>query len=310
MLDVIMVTYNQHNYIKQAIESVLSQKTTFPFRLIISDDFSTDGTGKICQSYYEKYPQKIIYNSNEYNIGLVKNYDRAFKFSNSKYISILEGDDYWTDPLKLQKQFDILQSKRNVGLVHCNYQILEKDKLRLAYPKGSKQYQGQCYHQLFLRNAIGPLTVSFRRELFLKYVDFNYFIENEFSFIDYPIWLEIAAHSDLYYLPDPVAVYRINSGSISHPETFIKREKFSETGFKIKKYFYNKYPIEGISLEDIVSFNYYKLILAAIKFDEYEKAKYYSKFVKPKSFKQFIKIRIAKSILLIRLSKKFRLIKT
>jgi glycosyltransferase involved in cell wall biosynthesis len=107
-----MVTYNHEHYIIQAIESVLMQITNFDFHLFIGEDCSTDNTYFICKNYADKYPDKITLFSHSKNIGAFQNAQIIYKAcfeSESKYVAMLEGDDYWTDPKKLQKQVDFLE---------------------------------------------------------------------------------------------------------------------------------------------------------------------------------------------------------
>ena len=113
LVSIACVTYNQVNYIRDAIEGFLMQKTTFPFEIIIHDDASTDGTDRIIKEYELKYPNLIstIYQTeNQFSKG-VRSISATFVFPicQGKYIAKCEGDDYWTDPLKLQKQVDFLE---------------------------------------------------------------------------------------------------------------------------------------------------------------------------------------------------------
>ena len=110
MLTVVTITYNHEQYIHQCIEGILAQKTSFPVEYIIADDCSTDGTRAICEEYARNYPDIIRLVSSSANVGAVENEQRAFLAAKGKYIATCEGDDYWTDPLKLQKQVDFLES--------------------------------------------------------------------------------------------------------------------------------------------------------------------------------------------------------
>ena len=112
LVAVYMITYNHENYIAQAIDSVLTQKTTFPIKIFIGEDCSTDRTAAICLKYKEKNPGKIEVTFNKQNIGPKNNAKQIFQacfVSGAKYIAMLEGDDYWTDPNKLQLQADFLE---------------------------------------------------------------------------------------------------------------------------------------------------------------------------------------------------------
>ncbi len=109
LVHVFMVTYNHEKFIAQAIESVLMQKTTFKYKIIIGEDCSTDRTGEIVKQYTNDYPDKIASFINKKNLGIKNNVSQVFKACTAKYIAMLEGDDYWTDPYKLQKQVDFLE---------------------------------------------------------------------------------------------------------------------------------------------------------------------------------------------------------
>jgi glycosyltransferase involved in cell wall biosynthesis len=121
-----MITYNHESYIRQAIESVLMQKTSFKYRLIIGEDCSTDLTASIVREYAEKYPEKITAIINEKNLGWVENIKQVRDVITAKYVAMLEGDDYWTDPLKLQKQVDLIE-KTNADCCNTLWKELTND---------------------------------------------------------------------------------------------------------------------------------------------------------------------------------------
>lgn len=118
LVSVCMITYNHEDYIKQSIEGVLLQKCNFSFELVIGEDCSTDNTRQICEEYSAKYPQ-INLLSSESNLGMMPNFVRTLGACSSKYIALCEGDDYWTDPKKLQKQVDFLET--NPAYVLCSH---------------------------------------------------------------------------------------------------------------------------------------------------------------------------------------------
>lgn len=117
LLSVCLITYNHVKYIEQAIESVLMQQVSFPWELIIADDFSTDGTRDILLDYKKKYPDFITLILQERNVGAGKNWLDLVNYPNAEFIAYFEGDDYWTDPNKLQKQVDFLE--KNPGYSTC-----------------------------------------------------------------------------------------------------------------------------------------------------------------------------------------------
>jgi len=106
LVSVCMITYNHEPFIRQCIDGVLMQKTNFPFFLVIGEDYSTDNTRGVCEDYFHLYPQQIKLLPSDRNLGIIPNFIRTIEACDSKYIAFCEGDDYWTDPLKLQKQVD------------------------------------------------------------------------------------------------------------------------------------------------------------------------------------------------------------
>lgn len=110
VLSVITITYDHEAYISKCIEGVLAQKTNFPIEYIIAEDCSTDNTRAICEEYVRKNPEIIHLITSDSNVGYIKNELRAMIAARGKYIAYCEGDDYWTDPQKLQKQVDFLES--------------------------------------------------------------------------------------------------------------------------------------------------------------------------------------------------------
>ncbi|MDF1549683.1 MAG: glycosyltransferase, partial [Bacteroidales bacterium] len=123
-LSVCMITYNHEKYIGQAIEGVLMQKTNFDIELLIGEDFSNDNTRNICMGYKNKYPDKIKLLLREKNIGMMRNFIQTLNTCKGKYIALCDGDDYWTDPLKLQKQVDFLEANPEYALCYHRVNIL------------------------------------------------------------------------------------------------------------------------------------------------------------------------------------------
>lgn len=116
VLSVVMITYNHEPFIAEAIEGVLMQKTTFPIELVIGEDRGTDGTRRICEEYAEKYPEIVKLLDSDQNHGPQPNFIRTYSAARGKYIAMCEGDDFFTDPNKLQKQVDFLEANPNYVL--------------------------------------------------------------------------------------------------------------------------------------------------------------------------------------------------
>jgi glycosyltransferase involved in cell wall biosynthesis len=122
-----MITYNHGPFIAQAIDSVLAQNTNFDYEIVIGEDCSTDITREICIDYQKKYPDKIKLLLNENNMGMMPNFIQTLNASKGKYIAILEGDDYWIENYKLQKQVDILEAQLEYSMVFTARNVVDKE---------------------------------------------------------------------------------------------------------------------------------------------------------------------------------------
>src|SRR5271157_958173 len=129
LVAVFMVTYNHEQFIAQAIESVMMQKTNFPYKLFIGEDCSTDGTADICRNLKSKYKDRIELHINQKNLGASPNSNQLLEVcyrSGAKYVALLEGDDYWTDKQKLQIQVAFLEANPEYGSCCHRYKVLDQ----------------------------------------------------------------------------------------------------------------------------------------------------------------------------------------
>jgi glycosyltransferase involved in cell wall biosynthesis/RimJ/RimL family protein N-acetyltransferase len=231
MVSVFMITYNHEPYIGQAIESILAQKTNFDFDIVIGEDCSTDNTRKIVLGYAEKKPGKIKPLLHEQNIGAIANQMAVFSACTGKYIAICEGDDYWTDPLKLQKQVDFLEANPEYGLVYSDFKIIDKEGNDIDQPAHKsirERYQeGYVFTELLKGNFINTCSVVFRKELMPGDI---YVSEKSWFIYDYWLWLRVATKSKIHFINEATAAYRFHDGGVSH-----------SNGFKDKRKFYNLY---------------------------------------------------------------------
>ena len=131
LVTVLVTTYNQEKYIAQALDSVLAQKTDFPFEIYVSEDCGTDGTRDILKEYARRYPQIIRLNLREKNVGISRNWYEGLCAARGDYVCTLEGDDWWLDDHKLQKQVDFLRSHPDYAAV--SHTILQTDDAGNTY---------------------------------------------------------------------------------------------------------------------------------------------------------------------------------
>ncbi len=210
-LSVFVVTYNQEQYIKQCLESILMQKTDYNFEIVIGEDCSTDNTYKICKEYAAKYPRIIKLYHNNQNYGLTKNWIETLKKCNGEFIALCEGDDYWNDSNKLQRQYDFL--KNNAGFSAVMHTVEIKDE---AYTnRRNLFYYNDIYDIKEAWNVFVPTCSLFFRNQNIA----NFFPSN---LKKYPVFggdklllLGLISQGNIKYIDLKMAVYRINSNSLS-----------------------------------------------------------------------------------------------
>lgn len=203
--------YNHAPYLRQCLNGIVMQKTKFNYEIIVHDDVSTDGSVEIIQEYIDKYPdliKPIFEAENQYSKhdGSVRRIMR--EASKGKYIAICEGDDYWSDPLKLQKQVDILENDASIGLVYSDFDLVDFNSNMLDDTSAPKRIcnikqnfrHGYIYDQLFNHSSnILSCTVLYRKNL----------ITTE-PIIDHDLFMQISKVSKISFIDEKLAVYRIN----------------------------------------------------------------------------------------------------
>lgn len=209
LLSVFMITYNHEKYIKHALESILMQKTTFPFEVIIGEDCSSDKTREICLEYQKKYPKKIRVLNNFKNLGIKKNFIRTLRECNGAYVAYLEGDDYWIDEMKLQKQVDFLENNLSYSIT-CHkakiYDMTKKEEYSLS-DVNTKDIS--TIHDLTKSNYIYANSVVFRnRPKDLIKFELDSFVA------DWVLWVFLAQFGKIKYFREEMSVYRLHDGGV------------------------------------------------------------------------------------------------
>ena len=248
MISVAITTYNHEHYISQAIDSVLWQKCDVPIEIVISDDCSTDGTSEICAQYAKKYPSKIMYIRNRTNMGLLENYKQLFKRCSGDYIAWLDGDDYWCDDEKLQKQMKVLES--GSYKMCCSDKYVEKNRIRYTSPFWTLDTLSDL---LSKGNSICTPTVLCSRDLIDRYIDGVVYVakQRKWKTVDFGIWANILHDmpKSIYFMNDVTAVYRIVDGSGSHGDSKEKSYQWDACVCDMVYYYYSLYQLRGMDIE-------------------------------------------------------------
>lgn len=274
-LTVVVTTYNQEKYIGQAIDGILMQKTDFPFKLIISNDCSTDGTLAILQEYQKNNPEIIEVINNEKNLGPMNNFINTLSIvKDSEYVALCDGDDFWTDENKLQKQVDFLDENKDFNI--CWH------KSKLFYQNGEKEEQiipqnipeVTSIEDLVNQNYIVANSVVYR----WKFNDENLkdVFPNDVAPGDYYIHLLHAQDGKIKMIDEVMSAYRRHNESMWWSNDEDKEKFILGYGRKFLNFYnsadkYMKLPPNAFYAQrkDII----YNIIVTYTKNDKFEKVK-------------------------------------
>lgn len=247
LVSVCCITYNQALYIKDALDSFLMQKTNFPFEIIIHDDASTDDTVLIIEEYQRKYPNiinLIKQDENQYRKGIKISKEFVWPNARGEFIAICEGDDYWIDDCKLQKQVDALSNCKAVDLCFgYGFKKYKRGKLKRFNYYGGKRKIIEL-RDLIVKGggAMPTASIMFRKPVLKKI----------------PEWFDFAPVGDFYlqcfastngalYLPDAFCVYRVQA-----------QNSWSSSFDSIKVDYLNKSILSLSKLDEFYMFKYKK----------------------------------------------------
>ena len=240
MLTVLCRTYNKIEFVRQSLEGVAMQKTNFRFQALVYDDASTDGTQDVVKEFADKYPD--IFKPVLRKENLFKKKDGSWERSNNadlpgKYLCFCDDDDYWTDPYKLQKQVDYLESHHDCGMVYTQVKILNEETHML-----SKGWSSQTDFEKLLTSAnpILNFTSCMHTKLYLEYFEFVG-RRNKWETEDLPVWLFISHHKKIKFIDDITGVYRVLPDSWSHNPDVMRQATFSKSVFDCRCFFAKKY---------------------------------------------------------------------
>jgi len=293
MVTVVCITYNQEKYIRKALESFVEQKTKFAFKVFVGDDCSKDNTPNIIREFANKYPDIIIPFIRKNNMGAQRNLIDMCNRAESPYIAFCEGDDYWIDEYKLQKQVDFMEENKNCNVCFHNARIdIETDDNTwfqsnsfkdaetdlFIYPKGLKNFKkNKKFFKITEFIDLGFIQTS---SIFYRW---NYEAEIPewyYNHIlgDYTLTAIQVGTGEIGYLEDVMSVYRKHQEGVyffkNHDEYMLKtRKDWVDLLLDLKEYFIKYY--DGYAVNTIQerinreAFNYIKILFKHGKNDEF-----------------------------------------
>ncbi len=240
LVSVIVTTYNHEPYLAEALNAILSQECDFGVEIILGEDCSSDNTLGICKTFALQYSDRITLITSAENVGWRANYRRCVEAARGKYIAFCDGDDYWCDNSRLAEQVVLMEQNPNIGLCYTLAERREGEgRLVGRFPIG----EGHTSLDAMLHDwCVENCTTLASRESVLDY----YATEKpenhpEWLTEDLPMWLYVAAHSEVAYIDKVTAVHRVFPDSVSHSTSLAKRLAFCDSSSNIKLWFDERY---------------------------------------------------------------------
>lgn len=245
-VSIICTNYNKGDWVREAIDSFLNQKTNFDFEIIIIDDASTDHSYEIIQEYQKKFPEKVRTFRNEVNLGITRTWKKVCQEAKGQYIARCDSDDFWTDPLKLQKQVDLLDDSTDSLWSNTEFDMVDLD--------------GNLIQKDAFANKALPLIDSYEEMLVMKGMtmastwlvdtalmqDVSAQISDTAADDTFELQLELFKRTKISFLSDSTTVYRMNLGSDSKPMTLETAERRFTGILDSQIKYLNKYPDQDI----------------------------------------------------------------
>jgi glycosyltransferase involved in cell wall biosynthesis len=247
-VSVSIITYNHERFIAQAIESALAQEVEFDYEILIGEDHSSDRTRDIVCDYAKRYPDRIRVFLHDYpedyaRINGNRNFFNNILNARGEYVALLEGDDYWTDPLKLRKQVDFLDRHTECSACFHNVRILHEgapERDRLAHRHRRKK-QFFALSEVVSSHFIPTCSTMFRNRFYPAFPDWVY----KPSMGDWPLHVLNAEHGSYGYIDEIMAVYRVHAAGLwSGSNKIAKFERTIEAAKLIQAYLGDRCSLE------------------------------------------------------------------
>lgn len=208
-VSIAVTVYNLEQYIEPCINSILNQQTDFDYQIIVGEDCSTDNSRKVLLKLKDAHPNKIKLIFNNKNLGNHANWFSIFEQCETKYIGVMDGDDWWIDSLKLQKQIDFLDAHPFFSMcVTASEQRFESKNKKTNIFRASSPKNGYNIEHIIKKNFINSSTVVFSKKFLKKPAGYD-----RYPYNDWPLWVELAKKGPIGYIEDITTVYRIHKSN-------------------------------------------------------------------------------------------------
>lgn len=275
MISVVVITYNQEKTISRTLDSILMQECHMPYEIVIGEDCSTDATLSICEEYAKKHPDTIRLFTNKTNKGIIDNYFDCLLECRGEYIADCAGDDFWIDPLKLEKEVSVLESHPEVTLVHTDWNKYDENT-QIATVSEKKPFtdsitDGKQMLEAIITQTYVPVvhlcTSLYRTDIIHKVLEEDEFLfrNKEFGCEDLQIVFIMALQGKIAYIPEVTLNYSQGKETVSTTKDEKKQFRFVRRVSDLSYYLSQKYSISSTKVEDYFRYRIYALGMHAFR---------------------------------------------
>ena len=274
-ISVIVVTYNQEATIGRTLDSILMQQCHVPYEIVIGEDCSTDQTLAVCEQYAEKHPDKIRILKNTRNKGIANNYFDCMLECRGEYIADCAGDDFWSDPQKLEKEVILLESDPSITLVHTAWKRYHIDSGLITegghQPFTAPVTQGTEMLEDIIVQRENPIihlcTSLYRKSIVLSELEKDAFMfrNQEFGCEDLQVAFVLAKQGNIAYLPESTLNYSVGGETVSTPTDHQKSFLFTKRVSNLSYYLARKYDIHSPRIDRYFSHRVFELGMHAFR---------------------------------------------
>lgn len=221
-LSVALITYNSEKYIEDTLTSIIKQKCSFNYEIVVGDDCSTDKTFDIVKSFKNTYPKILNIKTNNSQLGILENFKSTLDRCQGKYVFNFDGDDIVKSEFAFEKLINTFKNNPNLGFVDSGYDKYYESEKRTDFfvNKNSLTLTKDEYRDYIYLGKIIPIGTCFNRALLYKYVDFKTYIDKDVTIEDYPILVDMTANCDFERIEESLFTYRIHDNSYSYRNNY------------------------------------------------------------------------------------------
>lgn len=242
VVSILCTVYNKAPWLEQTLASFVAQETNFPVEILIVDDASTDSSLDIIQAFQAKYPDNVLIFSNPVNQGIAKTWVELCAKASGKYIARCDGDDFWLDTHKLQKQVDLLEANPDSAWSNSDFDIYDESGQFVSaagFESGTIPLADSYEKMLATRGFTMASTWLVERELMLAV---NQCLDLSTADDTFNLQLELFQRTKLSYLPEATVAYVVNTGSDSRPRSYTEQKARFEKLLETQKAYVRRYP--------------------------------------------------------------------